>query len=156
MFGQLVEIHDKRTGRSLDPRNRGADECPSPISHSGRFERPPSQLDGAGVVVLQPERCWVMQPRDELEPCSMDRSMARVGRYSPRVVLDLMVHDLDIACAIFEDYSPNVSAIGQSLQKRSTSSATLTFGGSTQLTESRDNTLDDPTRGILAADLLVS
>ena len=71
--------------------------------------------------------------------------MARVGRYSPRVgdnvVLDLMVHDLDIACAIFEDYSPNVSAIGQSVVTEEVDivTATLTFdsGSTAALTASR-------------------
>ena len=49
------------------------------------------------------------------DPIHLD--IARIGRFAKRVgddvVLDLMVHDLDIACALFDDYEPNIQAVGQ-------------------------------------------
>jgi predicted dehydrogenase len=49
------------------------------------------------------------------DPVHLDA--ARIGRFAPRVddsvVVDLMIHDLDVVCSLVGDYEPQVTAMGR-------------------------------------------
>lgn len=77
------------------------------------------------------------------EPLHID--IARIGRFAKRitddVIIDLLVHDLDIACALMGDYEPSLQAVGQRVMTNGIDlvTATLEFasGATAVLTASR-------------------